>query len=88
MSSQYKCTNAGKVCYHGTKVVDGVTESTRKLEYTIVARTFTETSPWIQIDLEESYCISAVKIFSSRFKGKSVTFLIFLHSHTLMTAFL
>ena len=62
MSSQYPCLHG--YCYNGSKVVDGIYTPINVYEHSIIAHTLNETNPWLQIDLEKSFCISAVKIWN------------------------
>ena len=64
MSSQFPCTP--ELCYHGSYAVDGVidTEAGGNLASTLV-----EYSPYLQIDLEESYCVKGVKYYNGIGRG-------------------
>ena len=63
MSSVYKCERG--YCFEGAKAVDGIYKPLRgQNEFLSVAHTNKEQNPWIQIDLGQAYCISAVKIWN------------------------
>ena len=65
MSSQYQCTRG--FCFPGSKAVDGIyLQATGEHEYTSIAVTNQEVNSYIQIDLEENHCISAVKVWNRR----------------------
>ena len=50
--------------YSASKVIDGIYAPALHNEQESMAHSFNETSPWIQIDLFNSSCISAVKIWN------------------------
>ena len=50
--------------FQGSKVVDGLYAPIGVHELTSIAITENELSPWIQIDLQDNFCISAVKIWN------------------------
>ena len=62
MSSVYRCRNG--YCFEGAKAVDGIYEPIGVDEFSSIAHTSRESNPWIQIDLGQAYCISAVKIWN------------------------
>ena len=67
MSSQFEA-------YAGSFAVDGIYESQN--EVSSLAHTQVDINPWIQIDLSQSYCISAVKVWNRNgsANGMSITF--------------
>ena len=67
MSSQYHCSRG--FCFPGSKAVDGIyLPAAGEYEYTSIAHTNKEVNSYIQIDLEENHCISAVKVWNRRAK--------------------
>ena len=62
MSSLNLCSQS--YCFQGSKVVDGIYAPIGVHELTSIAITEQELSPWIQIDLQDNFCISAVKIWN------------------------
>ena len=63
MSSVYPCS--GGYCFPGSKAVDGVyREHVNSAEYFSIAVTTLEQNPYLQIDLGESHCIKAVKLWN------------------------
>ena len=70
-SSPYKCVTrkSNLYCHNGSKVVDGIYAPVGVNELTSVAHTGYEKNPWLQIDLEKSFCISAVKIWNRNMDG-------------------
>ena len=63
MSSQYQCE--GGFCFPGSKAVDGIyLQATGERESTSIAHTNKEVNSYIQIDLEENHCITAVKVWN------------------------
>ena len=63
MSSMHNCS--GGYCFNGSKIVDGIyAPATGEHELQSLAHTNSENTPWIQIDLKTSFCISAVKIWN------------------------
>ena len=62
MSSQYPCR--AQRCFNGSKVVDGIYAPIGVDERTSIAHTLNEINPWLQIDLEKSFCILAVRIWN------------------------
>ena len=71
MSSQYRCLpkDSNLYCFNGFKVVDGIYAPIYVHKWTSIAATLNETNPWLQIDLGQSICISAVKAWN-RIKEK------------------
>jgi len=59
MSSTYCDQHAPHICYPGRSAVNGVYSFAHDM-----AHTQRETNPWIQIDLGESRCIKAVKVWN------------------------
>ena len=51
-------------CFQGSKVVDGIYAPSGVHEFTSLVHSQYELGPWIQIDLRENFCISAVKIWN------------------------
>lgn len=49
--------------FDGSKVVDGIYAPIGMHEFTSIAITLSEPSPWMQIDLSKKFCVSAVKIW-------------------------
>ena len=78
MSSQFEA-------YAGGFAVDGIYESQN--EVSSLAHTQVDINPWIQIDLSQSYCISAVKVWNRYLsvEGMSITFTVL---YTLLDYFL
>ena len=72
MSSQYKCVTRKSIeyCFYGSKVVDGIYAPIGVHEYTSIAITQNQDNPWLQIDLEKSFCISAVQIWNRIMIGR------------------
>ena len=74
MPSTYNCVYS--YCFNGSKAVDGLYEPRGVHEYTSIAQTNVESNPWIQIDLAQAFCISAVKIWNRYLSlaGKTILF--------------
>ena len=67
MSSELQCT--GKFCFPGSRAVDGIYDPAADEHiFTSLAHTLREDNPYIQIDLQENHCISAVKVWNRRAK--------------------
>ena len=66
MSSQFRCLtrDSNLYCLNGSKAVDGIYAPIGVDELTSLAATLNEINPWLQIELEKSSCISAVKIWN------------------------
>ena len=63
MSSQYPCYRG--FCFPGSKAVDGIfLPAAGEHEYTSIAHTKREVNSYIQIDLEDNHCISAVRVWN------------------------
>ena len=63
MSSVYRCRYG--YCFEGAKAVDEIYKPpSGENELLSIAITNKEQNPWIQIDLGQAYCISAVKIWN------------------------
>ena len=78
MSSQFGCD---AYCYNGSKVVDGIYLPPGADDRISVAHTRHEVNSYIQIDLEVSRCITAVKIWNrvSESESHTTNFFHFLH---------
>ena len=62
MSSIYRCHQG--YCFEGSKAVDGIYEPGPESELSNLAHTDDEPNPWIQINLDQAYCIIAVKVWN------------------------
>ena len=66
LSSQYPCL--GTYCFPPSRAVDGVYAPSPLTqpypEWVSIAITNTAANEWLQIDLEEPHCVSAVKIWN------------------------
>ena len=60
--------------YAGRFAVDGIYKPEN--DFASLAHTEADSNPWIQIDLSQSYCISAVKVWNRNgsANGMSITF--------------
>ena len=68
MSSTHGCVSG--FCFAGSNAVDGIYLPIDMNELSSVAHTITEYTPWLQIDLGWSFCISAVKIWNRSMEKK------------------
>ena len=63
MSSTFGCHEGH--CFEGSKAVDGIYEpGPSDHELSNLVHTNLESNPWIQINLNQAYCIIAVKVWN------------------------
>lgn len=71
MSSQHPCV--GGICFFGSKVVDGTYVPIERDVLKSMAMTLKQPTAWMQIDLGENHCISAVKVWNrAPFAGMTI----------------
>ena len=62
MSTQFPCIKG--YCFNGTQAVDGIYRDFGGHEYTSVACTNLESNTYMVVDLGETRCINAVKLWN------------------------
>ena len=70
MSSIRECTDS--YCFDGSKAVDGIYAPIDMNELTSMAHTAKENHPWIQVELYQQFCVSAVKIWNRNMHSEGI----------------
>ena len=70
MSSIRECTDS--YCFDGSKVVDGIYAPIGMNEFTSMAHTTKNDQPWIQVELCQQFCVSAVKIWNRNMRSEGI----------------